>query len=178
EGESIPEDRSFFKISSHFATGNSVLQKSIFRTVGLFDRQFEGQRMGDGEFGMRLYMHDFKSISNPVASCVDVKAPTGGLRFMGSWDAFRTSSIFAPRPVPSVLYYFRRYFGKSSARLSLFRTLPLSIMPYRFKKNKPLSVLGAFISILLLPLVVFQVWKSWRLSTKKLNQGPIIEQLN
>jgi hypothetical protein len=133
--------------------------------------------MGDGEFGLRVYLEGIKSISNPYASCIDVKAGTGGLREMGSWDAFRPSNFLAPRPIPSVLYYYRTYYGNGAARWALLRTIPLSIMPYQFKKNKPMLVLGLFLSILLLPLVVFQVCKSWHLSSKKLKEGALIEYL-
>ncbi|MEY8848360.1 glycosyltransferase family 2 protein [Psychroserpens sp. XS_ASV72] len=177
ENKGIPKDRSFFAVASQFATGNAMLYKSVFEQVGLFDRQFEKQRMGDGEFGMRLYLADIKSISNPKASCVDVKAGVGGLREMGSWDAFRPSNFFAPRPIPSVLYFFRRYFGKTPSRLALLRMVPLSIFPYQFKKNKPLLLIGVLISILLLPIVCYQVSKSWYLATKKINEGPIIPKL-
>ena len=177
EGEHIPKSRSFFAIASQFATGNALLHKNIFKTVGLFDRQFEKQRMGDGEFGMRLYLEGIKSISNPYASCVDVKAGTGGLREMGSWDAFRPSNFFSPRPIPSVLYYFRTYFGNASARLALLRTVPISIFPYQFKKNKPLLLIGLLVTVLILPIVGFQVLKSWNLSSKKIKQGSLIEQL-
>lgn len=178
EGQEIPEARSYFAIASQFATGNAMLFKSVFEQVGLFDRQFEKQRMGDGEFGMRVYLEGIKSISNPYASCIDVKAGTGGLREMGSWDAFRPSNIFAPRPIPSVLYYFRKYYGNHAARWALLRTIPLSIMPYQFKKSKPMLVLGALLSILLLPLVVVQVLRSWSLASEKLREGAFIEDLN
>lgn len=177
EGEQMPQSRSFFAVASQFATGNAMLYKSVFKQVGLFDRQFEKQRMGDGEFGMRVYLEGLKSVSNPNASCIDVKAVTGGLREMGSWDAFRPSQFFAPRPLPSVLYYFRTYFGNAAARLALLRTVPLSLIPYQFKRNKPLLLLGLLISILILPIVGYQVWKSWRLSSKKLKEGALIEPL-
>ncbi len=177
EGQQIPEERSFFMVASQFATGNAMLYRSVFNAIGLFDRQFEKQRMGDGEFGMRLYLEGILSVSNPLASCIDVKAGTGGLREMGSWDAFRTKKWFAPRPIPSVLYLYRRYFGNKAAKRALLRTVPLSIMPYQFKKNKPLLVLGVFVSLLLMPLVLFQVFKSWFLSGKKLKEGALIEPL-
>ncbi|WP_242206352.1 glycosyltransferase family 2 protein [Aestuariivivens insulae] len=177
-GKSIPKARSFFAVASQFATGNAMLYKHVFKTVGLFDRQFEKQRMGDGEFGLRVYLSGIKSVSNPKASCVDVKAGTGGLRELGSWDAFRPSKFFAPRPIPSVLYFYRRYFGNAAARLALLRTVPLSIFPYQFKKHRPLLVVGAIISVLILPVVCFQVFSSWRLSSRKLKQGPLIESLN
>ncbi|PWK18614.1 GT2 family glycosyltransferase [Xanthomarina spongicola] len=177
EGQQIPKERSFFAIASQFATGNAMLYKHVFKRVGLFDRQFEKQRMGDGEFGMRVYLDGIKSVSNPFASCIDVKAATGGLREMGSWDAFRPSTFFAPRPIPSVLYYFRRYYGNQAARLTLLRTIPLSIMPYQFKKNKPLLVLGVLFTIVLLPIVFYQVFKSWSLASEKIKEGPIVDFL-
>ncbi|TXE17098.1 glycosyltransferase family 2 protein [Psychroserpens burtonensis] len=177
EGQQLPKERSFFAVASQFATGNAMFYRSICETVGLFDRQFEKQRMGDGEFGLRLYLADIKSISNPKASCIDVKAGEGGLRDMGSWDAFRPSNFFAPRPIPSVLYFFRRYFGSKASKLALLRMIPLSILPYQFKKNKPMLLLGVLVSVLILPLVIYQVFKSWHLASKKIKLGPLIEQL-
>ncbi len=177
-GQEIPKDRAFFAIASQFATGNAMLYKSVFKSVGLFDRQFEKQRMGDGEFGMRVYLEGIRSISNPLASCIDVKAGTGGLREMGSWDAFRPATFFAPRPIPSVIYYFRRYFGTAATKMALLRMVPLSIFPYQFKKNKPLLVIGVFLTVLLIPLVLYQVAKAWRLATIKLKEGPKIPELD
>jgi glycosyltransferase involved in cell wall biosynthesis len=177
EGQDLPKARSFFMVASQFATGNAMLYKSVFHTIGLFDRQFEKQRMGDGEFGLRAYLNGFKCISNPEASCIDVKAEVGGLREMGSWDAFRTNKWFAPRPIPSVLYFFRTYFGNKAARYALLRTVPMSIIPYQFKKNRMMLILGAMVSILILPLIIFQVLKSWRLSGLKLQQGALVERL-
>ena len=176
-GKTIPKNRSYFTIASQFATGNAMLYKSVFKEVGLFDRQFEKQRMGDGEFGLRCFLKGFKNVSNPLASCVDVKASTGGLREMGSWDAFRTSSWFAPRPIPSVLYFFRSYFGNIAARYALLKYVPQSIMPYQFKQNKALTIVGVFVSLLLAPLIGYQVVKSWNLASKKLKEGPMIDEL-
>lgn len=176
-GAEVPEHYSFFRVSDQLDTGNVLIKKSVFNAIGLFDRQFEKQRMGDGEFGLRTYLHGYLNVSNPYAKRLHLKVGSGGLREMGSWDAFRTSTLFSPRPIPSVLYFFRRYFGNKQARWALLRTVPMSIMPYRFKKNKPLLFLGIVLSIVLLPIVVFQVLKSWNLATKKLHQGPLIEQL-
>lgn len=177
EGSSIPEDRSFFAIASQFATGNALLNKGVFKEIGLFDRQFEKQRMGDGEFGLRAYLNGFKSVSNPFASCIDVKAGTGGLREMGSWDAFRPKKLFAPRPIPSVLYLYRKYFGRKRALLAILKTVPQSIIPYKYKKNRKMLALGMLISLFLFPLVLIQVIISWRLATRKLKEGARIGQL-
>ena len=177
EHQTIPKDRAFFAIASQFATGNAMLYKDVFNTVGLFDRQFEKQRMGDGEFGMRVYLSGIRSISNPLAFCIDVKAGTGGLREMGSWDAFRPSTFLAPRPIPSVIYYFRRYYGKRATKMALLRMVPLSIFPYQFKKNKPLLIIGVFVSLLILPLVCYQVYRSWALANIKLKEGALIDEM-
>ncbi len=177
EGESIPKERSFFSAASQFATGNALLYKAVFRKIGLFDRQFEKQRMGDGEFGLRAYLNGIKSISTPYASCIDVKAPVGGLREMGSWDAFRPKKWFSPRPIPSVLYLFREYYGVNRSLLALLKTIPASIMPYQFKRNKKLKIIGAFTSLILLPLILLQVLISWKKASEKLKQGALIEKL-
>ena len=113
----------------------------------------------------RVY-YGFLNVSNPYSKRLHLKVNSGGLREMGSWDAFRTKQWFAPRPIPSVLYFFRCYFGTSAAKRALWRTVPLSIMPYQFKTNKPMMVVGVFVSLLLTPIVLFQVFKSWRLSSR------------
>ena len=133
--------------------------------------------MGDGEFGLRSYLAGFKNISNPRAQRLHLKVGAGGLREMGSWDAFRPKKWLAPRPIPSVLYLYRRYFGPVASRFALCRTVPLSILPYRFKKNKTLLVIGAILACLFLPFVCGQVFWSWRLASKKLKEGPIIDRL-
>lgn len=96
---------------------------------------------------------------------------------MGSWDAFRTKKWFAPRPIPSVLYFFRIYFGNECAKYALLKTVPMSIMPYQFKKNKLLLILGVFISIITLPIILLKVLKSWKLASIKLKQGALIKKL-
>lgn len=176
-GAEVPKHYKYFKVSDQLDTGNVLVKKSIFKSLGLFDRQFEGQRMGDGEFGLRIYLHGFKNISNPYAKRLHLKVGTGGLRDMGSWDAFRPKKWLAARPIPSVLYFYRRYFGNAAARLVLLRTIPISIIPYRFKKNKPFLVFGVFLTVLFLPIVCFQVAWSWSLSSKKIKEGALIERL-
>jgi glycosyltransferase involved in cell wall biosynthesis len=177
-GDKVPEHYTIFKISDQLDTGNAMVKKEVFDTIGLFDRQFERQRMGDGEFGARAFVNNLKNISNPMAKRLHLKVEVGGLRDMGSWDAFRTRNWLAPRPIPSVLYYFRRYYGNSAARMAILKTVPLSIMPYKFKQHKVLKIVGVFVSLLLLPLVGYQVIKSWRLASEKLAEGPQIESLS
>ncbi|WP_417371552.1 glycosyltransferase family 2 protein [Gelidibacter japonicus] len=176
-GAETPANYAFFHISSQLDTGNVLLKKDVFRKIGLFDRQFEKQRMGDGEFGLRAYLHGFLNISNPYAKRIHLKVGSGGLREMGSWDAFRTNKWFAPRPIPSVLYFYRTYFGNQRARLALLKTVPVSIMPYRFKSNKRMMLLGVLISMFFFPVVLVQVFSSWSLASRKLKAGVRIGKL-
>ena len=176
-GAEIPKNYAYFRISDQLDTGNVLIKKQVFRDIGLFDRQFEKQRMGDGEFGLRAYLNGFKNISNPYAERIHLKVGSGGLREMGSWDAFRPKKLFAPRPIPSVLYLYRKYFGNERARLAILRSVPQSIIPYRYKKNKKMLALGMLISLFLFPFVVLQVFISWRLASKKLIEGALIGEL-
>ena len=176
-GGNIPKNYAFFCYSSQLDTGNVLLKKDVFRDIGLFDRQFEKQRMGDGEFGLRAYLNGYKNISNPHASRVHLKVGSGGLREMGSWDAFRPKNLLAPRPIPSVLYLYRKYFGNKRARLALLKTLPPSIIPYKYKRNKRMLVLGGLITALIFPFILLQVIISWRLATRKLREGARVMEL-
>jgi len=144
----------------------------------LFDRQFEKQRMGDGEFGLRAALGGFLSISNPYAKRVHLKVESGGLREMGSWDALRPKKMFAPRPVPSVLYYKRKYHGNRETILFLFQSIPFSFIPYRFKKSLVLKVLSLIMLPVLLPIFVVSVSTSWVAASKKLKEGHLIATLS
>ncbi|WP_298236972.1 glycosyltransferase family A protein [uncultured Algibacter sp.] len=175
QGARVPENYSFFRLSDQLDTGNVLIKRGVFKSIGLFDRQFEKQRMGDGEFGLRAFLNNFLNISNPYAERLHLKVSTGGLRQMGSWDAFRSKKWFAPRPIPSVLYFFRTYFGNVQSRYELLKSIPLSILPYRFKRNRLMLVIGVIISFIILPLVFVQVYRSWQLASKKIDEGPLIK---
>lgn len=178
EGSSIPKERSYFKYAEQFATGNALLKKDVFRKIGLYDRQFEKQRMGDGEFGLRMYLNGFKSISNPLAYCIDVKAPEGGLRIGGgSWDAWRPKKWTDPRPVPSVLYLSRKYYGDQASKYWIYHSVLPSVVPYQFKRSRGLKILAVMAVPFLLPFLILQVRKSWKLSGEKLKQGDLIEYI-
>lgn len=176
-GAKVPGHYSFFRWADQLDTGNVMLRREVFEKIGLFDRQFERQRMGDGEFGLRAYLAGFVTISNPYARRLHLKVETGGLRQMGSWDGFRPISLLAPRPIPSVLYYTRRYFGNQLSIFNLLIKVPASVVPLRFK-NKPIFLfIGSLVSIIMFPLVLFQVMRSWWLASAKLKTGPVIDFL-
>jgi glycosyltransferase involved in cell wall biosynthesis len=162
---------STFKLSHMFPTGNALLKKEVFEKVGLFDRQFEKQRMGDGEFGLRALLNGFNIISNPLAFIIDIKAPTGGLRQMGSWDALRPTSIFAPRPVPSVLYFCKKYFNNSSAFIYLFNNIPQSYLPYKLKHHRKAKYTIYFLTPFWIFFALMSVSRSWLISNRMLSNS-------
>jgi glycosyltransferase involved in cell wall biosynthesis len=175
--ERISENDKIFRWADQFDSGNSMVRKYVFEKIGLFDRQFDGMRMGDGEFGLRAYLNGFKSISNPLAKRLHLKVATGGLRQMGSWDAFRSTKFFAPKPIPSVTYLFRKYYPKTFASEALFIGLIFSVIPYQQKKHKRLLFLSFIGAALLSPILVIQFWRSWSKATQMLKEGARIESI-
>jgi hypothetical protein len=176
-GSQIPKNYSFFRWADQIDTGNVMLRREMFVQLGLFDRQFERQRMGDGEFGLRAYLHGLIGISNPRASRIHLKVESGGLRQMGSWDGFRPTNFFAPRPIPSVLYLTRRYFGLRATLFDLLIKLPMSVMPFRYKRSPSLLVLGYLVSLFMAPVLLIQLLRAWRKSTDMIDRGPQIDHL-
>ncbi len=176
-GDRIPENYSFFRWSDQLDTGNVLFKKEILNFIGLLDRQFEGQTQEDAEFGLRFHLCGFMAISNSLASRVHLKAPIGGMREVSGWDGLRPKKLFAPRPVPSVLYLGRKYFGNHSAKLMLLFTIPGSIVPYKFKSKKWPRILTGISMIILWPFLMLQVLVSWHKADLKLRQGGMIETL-
>ena len=176
-GAKVPDNYAFFRISDQLDTGNVLVKKEVFKNIGLFDRQFEKQRMGDGEYGLRAYLSGYLNISNPKAERLHLKVGSGGLREMGSWDAFRTKNIGSPRPIPSVLYLYRTYFGTMPSIYALLKTVPISLVPYKYKNNQKMLLFGYVLVILVFPLVIFQVLKSWKLASEKIKKGQLVSIL-
>jgi glycosyltransferase involved in cell wall biosynthesis len=176
-GDKIPAHYAFFRWSDQLDTGNVMMHRKVFSKVGLFDRQFEKQRMGDGEFGLRCYSKGITNISNPLAKRIHLKVSSGGLRQMGSWDGFRPKKWFAPRPVPSVLYMVRKYFGSATALRMVLLQVPFSVMPYKYKGKTKYNILSVLIFALLFPVFCLQILVSWQKASKMLKEGAIIESL-
>lgn len=173
-GDRVPESYRNYRQGDQLDTGNVLVKRSVFERVGMFDEQFEGQRMGDAEFGLRAFLDGVRIISNPKAKRVHLKVASGGLRQMGSWDAFRPRSLFAPRPIPSVLYLLRKYFGAPSARRAVCLLVPPSIVPYRLKGSNFLRACGYVSVLFLAPLLFVQIWRAWAHASQMLAEGPKI----
>lgn len=167
-GAEIPKHYRYFRWSEQLDTGNVLLKKEIFYKIGFFDLQFEKQRMGDGEYGLRCYLNGYKNISNYKAKRIHLKVSQGGLRQMGSWDGWRPKKLFGPRPVPSVLYLSRKYFGNKTTSFLLTKEIIPSLVPYKYKGSKFGKVFIFLLTLFVLPLVFFQVYLSWKAASKML----------
>ena len=177
-GAPIPAHYKYFRWSDQLDTGNALIKKEVFKQSGLFDRMFEKMRMGDGEYGARVYKDGFNIISNPNAKRIHLKFHSGGLREIGSWDSLHPTSILSPRPIPRVLYFFRKYWGKKRTLYFLIQNLPLSLGPFRMKGTK-LGYIISFVNLLIFsPFVIIQIARSWKISSKMLIDENIIERLD
>jgi len=174
-GSKIPVSYSFYRWADQIDTGNVMITREVFASIGLFDEQFEAMRLGDGEFGFRAFLNDIPMISSPEALRIHLKVEVGGLRQMGSWDAFRPTKNFAPKPIPSVVYFYKRYLPGLNYRMAIFIGILLSNIKYSNKKYNSFLILSIVKSILLSPLLLFQFILSKRAANRMLKQGPKID---
>ena len=169
-GSKIPENYNCFRWADQFDSGNAMVKREVFQRIGLFDEQFNGLRMGDGEFGFRCYKNGYKSISNPLASRVHYKASGGGLREMGSWDGFRPKKWFAPKPIPSVLFLYKKYLPNHLFKHAILKGIILSNVPYKYKSSSKMLVLSILLSIIKLPLLYLQYKKAEKIALQMLKK--------
>jgi GT2 family glycosyltransferase len=154
-----------------------MISRYVFEKCGSFDERFEGMRMGDGEFGLRAYIKGFKSISNPLAKRDHLKIAMGGLREMGSWDGVRSTSWFKPKPIPSILYFFRKYWGDKNSIFYLCKVIPISLAPYYLKGKKHGTFISLIYFLLFFPIIFLQIYSSWEISKKMIKKGSKIHEV-
>lgn len=176
-GGKISKSYDHLRWADQFDSGNALVKREVFNELGLFDLQFNKGRMGDSEFGLRAYLKGYKSISNPYAKRVHLKVSDGGLREIGHWDAFRPKKLFAPKPVPSVIYLFKKYYPKHLYKSSVYLGIMLSNISYKNKSKNSMLLLSIVLSIFKLPLLYIQLKKSLSIANKKLADGDMIEKL-
>jgi GT2 family glycosyltransferase len=177
-GMKISQSYNYFRWADQFDSGNAMVKRSVFKAIGLFDEQFNKQRMGDGEFGIRAYLNGYRSISNPYASRVHLKVPAGGLREMGSWDGFRPKKWFAAKPIPSVVYLYKKYYPKTLYRSVIFLGIILSNVSYKNKGSNKMLALSVALTIVKAPLLAIQFYNSRSRAKAMLKAGDKIEYLS
>lgn len=168
-GQKISDSYNYFRWATQFDSGNAMVKRAVFKRTGLFDEQFNGMRMGDGEFGYRAYLHGFKSISNHKAPRVHLKVKEGGLREMGSWDGFRPTKWFAPKPIPSVLYLYKKYLSKPLYRHAVLLGIMLSNVSYKQKGKSSMLMLSVLFTVIKSPLLYIQYRRSLHIAKQMLS---------
>lgn len=176
-GGKVPPSYNYFRWADQFDSGNALVNRAVFKKIGLFDLQFNKQSMGDGEFGIRAYINGVKSISNPYAKRVHLKVSDGGLREIGHWDGFRPKKLFAPKPIPSVVYLYKKYYPKYLYRETILLGIMLSNVHYAKKRGNNMMGVSVLLTILKSPILAIQLYKSLKKANTMLRQGSKIEQL-
>ena len=174
-GARIPENYKYFRWADQFDSGNAMVLRDVFRKIGMFDLNFNKQSMGDGEFGIRAYVNGIKCMSNPNSKRIHLKVPAGGLREIGHWDGFRPKKLFAPKPIPSVLYMLKKYYPKVLARNAVLLGIMLSNVGFKNKRQNNMLVLSIFLTIVKAPLLFIQYSKSLKRANAMLKGGHKIE---
>ena len=95
-------------------------KEAVFGKLDLFDRQFEKQRMGDGEFGMRAYLEGFLNISNPNASRLHLKVGTGGVKTNGELGRYETKKMVFTKTNSKYFVLISKILGKQYGYLCSF----------------------------------------------------------
>jgi len=147
-GRKIPANYSYFRWADQFDSGNAMVKRKLFTTIGLFDEQYNKQRMGDGEFGTRAYLNGYRSISNPFAARVHLKVADGGLREMGSWDGFRPKKWFAAKPIPSVVFLYKKYYPNQLYRNVIVLGVMLSNVSHKNKGSNKMLALSVGLTVI------------------------------
>ncbi len=176
-GSKVSKSYTYFRWADQFDSGNALVKKSVFKEIGLFDIQYNKMRQGDGEFGYRAFLNGYRSISNPFAARVHLKVKEGGLREMGSWDAFRQKKWFQPKPVPSVLFQYRKYLSPEETKHAVILGLMLSNVSYRHKKSSSMLFLSFLLFLVKSPVLYFQYRKADRIASEMLQRDKGIEFL-
>ncbi|WP_207493430.1 glycosyltransferase family 2 protein [Aridibaculum aurantiacum] len=176
-GGKIPKGYKYFKWADQFDSGNALVKRSVFEKIGLFDLQYNKMRQGDGEFGFRAFRNGFVSISNPLAKRVHLKVKDGGLREIGSWDGFRQKKWFQPKPVPSVLFQYKKYLTADLAKHAVLIGLLLSNVHLKHKRNKYMLVVSSLMFIIKSPLLYYQYRKSKKIAEAMLLRDNGIQPL-
>jgi GT2 family glycosyltransferase len=178
-GAPVPENYAFFRVADQWDSGNGMCHRSLLEEVGLFDEQFDRQRRGDAEFGLRVQLGGGLVVHVPGAIRTHLKAETGGLRTYGSWDGFRSRDRSGPLPLPSMRYYTSRYHTARQAREDVLIGVSQAIVPYELKRRATPRQWAGFVATELLhvPSTFRRLRKSRLQAARMTAEGPRIGKL-
>lgn len=175
-GAPVPENYAFFRVADQWDSGNGMCHRRLLERFGLFDQQYDRQRRGDAEFGLRVQLGGGLVIHNPHAVRVHLKAQEGGLRTFGSLDGFRHRDRTSPLPLPSMVYYTKRYHTPRQVREDLIIGLSQSIVPYELKRRATPLQWVRFVAreLVHVPSTVRRVRASLAIADRMVAEGPRI----
>lgn len=178
-GAPVPDNYAFDRVADQWDSGNGMCHRSLLERMGLFDQQYDRQRRGDAEFGLRVQLAGGLVMHNPRAVRVHLKAQEGGLRTFGSLDGFRHRDRSSPLPLPSMVYYTKWYHSRRQVREDLVIGLTQAIVPYELKRRASPRQWAGFVATELvhLPSTVRRVRTSLRLADEMVANGPRIPRL-
>jgi glycosyltransferase involved in cell wall biosynthesis len=178
-GAPVPANYSFFRVADQWDSGNGMCHRRLLEQFGLFDQQFDRQRRGDAEFGLRVQLGGGLVIHNPDAIRVHLKAQEGGLRTFGSLDGFRHRDRSSPLPLPSVVYYTKRYHSSRQVREDLVIGLTQAIVPYELKRRATPVQWARLVAreVVHVPSTVRRIRASLRIADRMVAEGPRIPTL-
>ncbi|MEZ5321584.1 MAG: glycosyltransferase family A protein [Microthrixaceae bacterium] len=179
-GAPVPDNYSFFRVADQWDSGNGMCRRDLFERFGLFDQQFDRQRRGDAEFGLRVQLGGGLVIHNPHAVRVHLKAQEGGLRAFGSLDGFRQRGRTSPLPLPSVVYYLKRYHTRRQLREDILIGVVQAIIPYELKRRATPAQWARFAlaELIHVPSTVRRVRASLSIAEGMAAKGPSIPRLD
>ncbi|MEZ5138962.1 MAG: glycosyltransferase [Acidimicrobiales bacterium] len=175
----VPENYAFFRVADQWDSGNGLCHRRLLERFGLFDEQFDRQRRGDAEFGLRVQLGGGLVVHVPGAIRTHLKADKGGLRTYGSWDGFRHRDRSSPLPLPAMVYYTKRYHTRRQLREDLLIGVAQAIVPYELKRRAtPVQWAGFVLAELrYLPSTVRRIRRSLELADAMVEEGPKIAAL-
>ncbi len=178
-GAPVPDNYAFFRVADQWDSGNGMCRRTLLERFGLFDEQFDRQRRGDAEFGLRVQLGGGLVIHVPGAIRTHLKAETGGLRTYGSWDGFRSRDRSGPLPLPSMRYYTSRYHTPRQAREDVLIGVSQAIVPYELKRQATPRQWTGFVATELLhvPSTYRRLRRSRLQAARMVAEGPRVGRL-
>ncbi|MCC6972735.1 MAG: glycosyltransferase family 2 protein [Anaerolineae bacterium] len=175
----LPENFTFMRTSDVFPTNNTLIQKDLLKTSGLFDLAYEKKQRADGDLGMRVYLTGALMVYNPEIDVLHHHAPSGGLRKhkarVITYASSRQSLFQRHLMSASEVYLGLRYFTPAQVReaqwISVIGTLSV-------KGSQLRKVAKAAIMFVLLPNTINRLQKVRKEGAEMLKAYPQITSIS
>ena len=89
---------------------------------------------------------------------------------MGSWDGFRPKKWFAPKPIPSVVFLYKKYYPKQLYRSVILLGIMLSNVSYKNKGSNKMLALSIGLTVIKSPLLLIQFLRARSIANEMLRK--------